>query len=95
MSSESAQGICWRCKAVKDPTWAFCPHCAARLLAACRREQNSNHGSRQASMSFRALAQAPEWITVVGEKSSKRVTTEWSGKVSPFTTTPRIRYGSA
>ena len=31
MLSESVQSICWRCKAVKDPTWAFCPHCAARL----------------------------------------------------------------
>src|SRR5258708_9638440 len=32
MSSESDRGVCWRCKAVKDPTWAFCPHCAARLI---------------------------------------------------------------
>src|SRR5260370_8962863 len=32
MSSESARGLCWRCKAVKDPTWAFCPNCAARLI---------------------------------------------------------------
>ena len=32
MLFESVQSICWRCKEVKDPTWAFCPHCAARLL---------------------------------------------------------------
>ena len=44
MSSESAEGICWRCKAVKDPTWAFCPNCAARLID--KREPSPPNPSR-------------------------------------------------
>jgi|SRR6266446_5857637 len=31
MSSNSTKGQCWRCKATKDPNWAFCPGCGARL----------------------------------------------------------------
>jgi len=31
MSSDSTKGQCWRCNAAKDPNWAFCPACGARL----------------------------------------------------------------